>query len=95
MDVRWLPVPLRSWFWIPFVIVLVLAAIGLEVALHFSNKNQGERSGPKKFLFFSTVRTGWESNGGIGNTESALHYVYVRLSARFTITFSNLMSVLL
>ena len=64
--------PLRPWFWIPFVIILVLAAIGLEVALHFSNKNQGERLGPKKFLFFSTVGTGWESNGGIGNTESAL-----------------------
>lgn len=47
--------PLRPWFWIPFVIILVLAAIGLEVALHFSNKNQGERLGPKKFLFFSTV----------------------------------------
>jgi len=55
IDVRWLPVPLRPWFWIPFVIILVLAAIGLEVALHFSNKNQGERLGPKKFLFFSTV----------------------------------------
>ncbi|KAL9709934.1 hypothetical protein Ac2012v2_006994 [Leucoagaricus gongylophorus] len=59
VDLKWLPVPLRMWFWIPFVVVLVLAAIGLEVALHFSNKNQG-----------------WESNGGVGNTESVLHYVY-------------------
>lgn len=54
VDLKWLPVPLRMWFWIPFVVVLVLAAIGLEVALHFSNKNQGERLGGFKrspFLF--------------------------------------------
>ncbi|KAF5362655.1 hypothetical protein D9758_009570 [Tetrapyrgos nigripes] len=37
----WVPYPLRPWFWITFVIVLVAAAIGLEVALHFSKKNNG------------------------------------------------------
>ncbi|PPQ90530.1 hypothetical protein CVT25_015820 [Psilocybe cyanescens] len=35
------PLPLRVYFWIPLVVFLVLGAIGLEVALHFSNKNQG------------------------------------------------------
>ncbi|PBK94756.1 hypothetical protein ARMGADRAFT_1164356 [Armillaria gallica] len=37
----WIPYPLRAWFWIPFVILMILGAIGLEVALHFSNKNSG------------------------------------------------------
>ncbi|THU96518.1 hypothetical protein K435DRAFT_797269 [Dendrothele bispora CBS 962.96] len=37
----YVPHPLRPWFWIPFVCILVLGAIGLEVALHFSNKNNG------------------------------------------------------
>ncbi|KAG6809944.1 hypothetical protein H0H92_013993 [Tricholoma furcatifolium] len=40
-DEGWVPWPLRLYFWIPLVIVLVVGAIGLEVALHFSNKNQG------------------------------------------------------
>ncbi|KAJ3778951.1 hypothetical protein FB446DRAFT_268736 [Lentinula raphanica] len=37
----WVPYPLRPWFWIPFFVLLVLLAIGLEVALHFSNTNNG------------------------------------------------------
>ncbi|KAK0438352.1 uncharacterized protein EV420DRAFT_1212338 [Desarmillaria tabescens] len=37
----WIPYPLRPWFWIPFVLLMILGAIGLEVALHFSNKNSG------------------------------------------------------
>ncbi|KAJ4001822.1 hypothetical protein F5050DRAFT_1560083 [Lentinula boryana] len=37
----WVPYPLRPWFWIPFFVLLVLLAIGLEIALHFSNKNNG------------------------------------------------------
>ncbi|KAJ3517527.1 hypothetical protein NLJ89_g444 [Agrocybe chaxingu] len=41
----WVPHPLRPWFWIPFVLFLLAGAIGLEVALHFSNKNQGWSSG--------------------------------------------------
>ncbi|KAH0581767.1 hypothetical protein J132_10903 [Termitomyces sp. J132] len=40
-DPDWVPWPLRPYFWIPFVIILVVGAVGLEVALHFSNKNQG------------------------------------------------------
>ncbi|KAF9444645.1 hypothetical protein P691DRAFT_836023 [Macrolepiota fuliginosa MF-IS2] len=58
-DPKWLPLPLRPWFWIPLVVVLALGAIGLEVALHFSKTNQG-----------------WPSSGDVGNTETALHYVY-------------------
>lgn len=41
-DPDWLPLPLRFWFWVPLVVILVLGAIGLEVALHFSKRNQGE-----------------------------------------------------
>lgn len=41
-DPAWIPYPLRPWFWIPFFVLLVLVAIGLEIALHFSNKNNGE-----------------------------------------------------
>ncbi|KAJ3854786.1 hypothetical protein EV368DRAFT_72682 [Lentinula lateritia] len=37
----WVPYPLRPWFWIPFFVLLVLLAMGLEIALHFSNKNNG------------------------------------------------------
>jgi hypothetical protein len=34
-------VPLRMWFWVPLVIFMILLAIGLEIALHFSNKQMG------------------------------------------------------
>ncbi|KAF5346377.1 hypothetical protein D9756_011395 [Leucocoprinus leucothites] len=44
VDPKWLPLPLRLWFWLPLVVVLVLGAIGLEIALHFSKKNQGWKS---------------------------------------------------
>ncbi|GLB39261.1 hypothetical protein LshimejAT787_0604230 [Lyophyllum shimeji] len=37
----WVPWPLRPRFWIPFILMLALGAVGLEIALHFSNKNQG------------------------------------------------------
>jgi len=37
----WVPIPLRLWFWIPLVTVMILLAIGLEIALHRSNVNSG------------------------------------------------------
>ncbi|KAF4581657.1 hypothetical protein EYR40_002668 [Pleurotus pulmonarius] len=37
----WVPLPLRTWFWLSLVVFLAGGAIALEVALHFSNKNQG------------------------------------------------------
>ncbi|KAF9041203.1 hypothetical protein BJ165DRAFT_1529953 [Panaeolus papilionaceus] len=37
----WIPLPLRPYFWIPFVVLLIGLAIGLEVALVFSNRKQG------------------------------------------------------
>ena len=42
----WTPVPLRIWFWVPLVVFMILLAIGLEIALHFSNKQQGRLSTP-------------------------------------------------
>lgn len=40
-DRGWIPIPLRSWFWIPLVLFLIAGAGGLETALYFSKKNQG------------------------------------------------------
>lgn len=42
----WTPVPLRTWFWVPLVVFMILLAIGLEIALHFSNKQKGRLSVP-------------------------------------------------
>ncbi|KII91113.1 hypothetical protein PLICRDRAFT_155954 [Plicaturopsis crispa FD-325 SS-3] len=49
----WVPVPLRTWFWVTLVVFMVGGAIALEVALHFSNKNQGWPTG------FFTSEQGW------------------------------------
>lgn len=38
---HWVPLPLRTWFWVSYVCVLVAGAFALEVALHFSNKDDG------------------------------------------------------
>jgi hypothetical protein len=45
----WTPVPLKLWFWLPLVLFMALGAIGLEIALHFTKKNNGMWSG---LLFF-------------------------------------------
>ncbi|KAF7352992.1 Non-specific serine/threonine protein kinase [Mycena venus] len=37
----WVPPPLRGWYAIAFVVVLFLLAIALELALHFTEKNNG------------------------------------------------------
>ncbi len=50
-DPKWLPLPLRFWFWVPFVVILALGAIGLEIALHFSKRNQGKHRVICCFLF--------------------------------------------
>ncbi len=38
---QWIPIPLRTWFWVSYVCFLVAGAIALEVALRFSHKNNG------------------------------------------------------
>jgi hypothetical protein len=38
----WVPLPLRAWFWIPLVAFMVLTAVGLEIALAYSRKNDGK-----------------------------------------------------
>ena len=38
---RWTPIPLRARFWVPLVVFMILLAVGLEIALHFSNVHQG------------------------------------------------------
>lgn len=37
----WKPFPLRPMFWVPFVLFLLLGAVGLEVALSLTKKNNG------------------------------------------------------
>ncbi|KAF9460651.1 hypothetical protein BDZ94DRAFT_888808 [Collybia nuda] len=41
LEKDWVPCALRSWFWVPLVLIMAATGIGLEVALYFSNKNQG------------------------------------------------------
>lgn len=38
----WVPPPLRGWYAISLVVILFLLAIALEIALHFTKKNNGE-----------------------------------------------------
>jgi len=40
----WTPLPLQTYFWVPLVTFMALLAIGLEIALHFSNKQKGWRT---------------------------------------------------
>ncbi|KAJ7276167.1 hypothetical protein B0H12DRAFT_1083885 [Mycena haematopus] len=37
----WVPTPLRGWYAISLVVFLILVAIALEIALHFTKKNNG------------------------------------------------------
>ncbi|KAJ7507525.1 hypothetical protein B0H11DRAFT_2153199 [Mycena galericulata] len=37
----WVPPPLRAWYAISLIVLLVCLAIALELALHFTNKNNG------------------------------------------------------
>jgi hypothetical protein len=47
----WIPVPLRPWFWVPFVCLAVCLAVGLEVALSISKKRNGARRVSFSFSF--------------------------------------------
>jgi hypothetical protein len=38
----WLPLPFKTWFWIPFMILMVAGAVGLEVALHLTKQHRGK-----------------------------------------------------
>ncbi|KAJ7086657.1 hypothetical protein C8R44DRAFT_650649 [Mycena epipterygia] len=38
----WVPPPLRGWYAISLIVVLLCLAIALEIALHFTKKNNGE-----------------------------------------------------
>ena len=43
---QWMPIPLRIWFRVTYVCVLLAGAIALEVALHYSHKKGGTSSIP-------------------------------------------------
>lgn len=75
----WIPLPLRIWFWIPLVAFMVLTAIGLEVALYYSNKFDGN-SFISTWIFFCILMScisGWATSGTIV-TGKYLHYATVR-----------------
>jgi hypothetical protein len=38
---KWLPLPLRPRFWIPYLLILVGIAVGLEIALNVNHADQG------------------------------------------------------
>ncbi|KAH9990969.1 hypothetical protein BJV74DRAFT_836704 [Russula compacta] len=73
---QWLPIPLRTWFWVTYVCVLISGAIALEVALHYSHKNGGVSSalGIDYNIRVLSPRAGWSTTW---DAESGvLHYVY-------------------
>jgi hypothetical protein len=53
---KWLPLPLRLYFWLPLVIILALGAVGLEIALHYSHVKQGVFHKFWLVLFFFFMR---------------------------------------
>jgi len=72
---QWTPIPLKTWFWVSYVCVLVSGAIALEVALHFSHMKGGTLSnfGDTQLLI---LNAGWPTS--IDAERGILHYVYVR-----------------
>lgn len=67
-------------FWVPFVLFLLLGAVGLEVALSLTKKNNGMSLRPSSLSAIDQVRTGWPTKNGIGEEAGILHYVYVKRS---------------
>ncbi|KAJ7095163.1 hypothetical protein B0H15DRAFT_775382, partial [Mycena belliarum] len=61
----WVPPPLRGWYAILFIIVLVGLGIALEIALHFTKKNNGD------------LNPGWKTHGNATQTTGVMHYVYI------------------
>jgi hypothetical protein len=74
----WTPKPLRTWFWVTYVCVLVAVAIALEVSLHYSHKKGGTSSilGVDNNTRLLILHTGWPTPTNV--EKSVLHYVYVR-----------------
>jgi hypothetical protein len=70
--------PLRTWFWVTYVCVLVAVAIALEVSLHYSHKKGGTSSilGVDNIARLPILHIGWPTPTNV--EQSALHYVYVR-----------------
>ena len=57
----WIPIPLRTWFWVPLVLIMAGGGIGFEVALHFSKHNRGwgtkgEQTTTSGFMHYVYVR---------------------------------------
>lgn len=77
-SLQWTPIPLKIWFWVSYVCVLVSGAIALEVALHFSHMKGGTLSnfGIKNDTKLLILNAGWPTS--IDAERGILHYVYVR-----------------
>ena len=57
----WVPVPLRTWFWVPLVGLMAGGGIAFEVALHFSQRDggwatKGNESATAGFIHYAYVR---------------------------------------
>ncbi|KAJ7117388.1 hypothetical protein C8R43DRAFT_1137680 [Mycena crocata] len=65
----WVPPPLRGWYAISLILFLIALAIALEIALHFTNKKNGERT-------LTTANVGWKTHGDATNVTGVMHYVY-------------------
>jgi hypothetical protein len=79
----WTPIPLRSWFWLSLVSFMTLGAIGLEIALSVTNKNQGphlHRFSLCDMLTVPCFAIGWPTGLGFSLEQGFLHYLYVRLA---------------
>lgn len=74
---RWTPLPLRPQFWIPFYLFMVLLAVGLEIALHFSNKQHGMSLYRRKsFSLYWCQAPGWKTYSAATTDYGFMHYVY-------------------
>lgn len=56
---------------------MLVAAAGLEIALHFSHVKTGESLTPVLRIWL-TSRLGWRVRGTVAATTGIYHYIYVR-----------------
>jgi hypothetical protein len=75
----WTPLPLRTWFWVIYIILLICVAVALEVALHYNRKSQGEHRVLIVLHIHGLIHdtTGWSAKQSFSSQNGVMHYVYV------------------
>ena len=76
----WVPPPLRGWYAIALVVFLLLLAMALEIALHYTKKNNGVSFNAPTQTCVDLCLTGWKTHGN--TTNGVMHYVYVSIVTR-------------